>query len=286
MLAVLLAALTASSIATCAAADPPVPPDRHLGGIPVAVIGSGIDYTADAIASRLARDGEGEIIGYDFVDDDRRPFAPDNRTAQDISEILLGEGQTSALVVVRADTNAAVSLRQALAYAAKSPARVVLIQYMPHEPECMALLVSAIRYFQDRLFVVAAGDESRDLDQENAAGLRGLANALIVSAALPNGDASAGANKGALTIDAATTGSPLKGEGVRPADDPGASMRAAAHIAAMAVRLRAVEPALDANAMKSKIVAFANQPDAAAGGTRANTVYGIIERPERYFWLE
>lgn len=262
--------------------DPPVPPGAIGGGLPVAVIGAGLDYTPEAISRRLLRDGEGEIAGYDYIDDDRRPFARDT-AAQDAAEIILGEGQTANLVPLRADLNDMISLSHALRHAGQSPAMVILIQDMPKERSAIAAIASASRYFYDRLFVVAAGEGGRDLDQDWASGLRGIANVLVVAAAGLEGEPVAGANSGRLTIDLATTGSALKGEGTRPADAPGASLRSAAHIAALAVRLRAVEPAIPSAAVKVRIQDLAKQ--SAVPGAE-NTIHGVIERPERYFWLE
>lgn len=262
--------------------DPPVPPGGIDGGLPVAVIGSGLDYTPEAISRRLLRDGEGEIAGYDYIDDDRRPFAR-NAAAQDAAEIILGEGQTAKLVPLRADLDDMISLSHALRHAGQSPAMVILIQDIPKERSAIAALASASRYFYDRLFIVAAGEGGRDLDQDWASGLRGIPNVLVIAAAGGKGEPLSGANSGSLTIDLATTGTALKGEGARPADAPGASLRSAAHIAALAVRLRAVEPAIPSAAMKVRIQDLAKQP-AAPGGI--GTIHGVIERPERYFWLE
>src|SRR5215467_9057175 len=58
---------------------PPVPPGRDPGGVAVALIG--IDYTLPAVARRLARDGEGELIGWDLQDQDRKPFDSSKGTA-------------------------------------------------------------------------------------------------------------------------------------------------------------------------------------------------------------
>lgn len=277
--------LIASTIAADAAgADPAVPPAGNIGGgIPVAVICSGLDYTGEEIAHRLARDGEGEIIGYDYVDDDRRPFARDNRATQDLAEILLGEGQTSTLAVIRASLDQMISLGHALLFAGKSPAPIIVIETTPKDRDAIAALDAAIRHFHDRLFIVAAGDDGRDLDQDEAARLRGLPNLLLVAASDAAGAPIPGGNSGALAIDVATTGMPLKGEDTHPADDAGASIRAAAHMAAVAVRLKAVEPAIPAAALKSRITGLARK---ASSGAAIQTVYGLIERPQRYFWLE
>lgn len=272
-----------AGLAVAAGSDPPVPPSRDPGGIPVAFIGSGIDYTPDRISGRLARDGEGEIVGYDYIDDDRLPFAKADPASQDMADILLGEGQTTSLVLLRTDTEAMIPLSRALLYAGKSPARIVIIERLPRDREAILALASAMRYFHDRLFILPAGDEGRDLDQDWASRLRGIPNLLIVAAAETSGALLPGSNAGALTIDLATTPSPLKGEETRPADPAGPSMRSAAHIGAMAVRLKAVEPGIPATAIKVKIAGLAK---AVQHRYSMKTINGVIEQPQRYFWLE
>ena len=92
-----------------------------------------------------------------------------------------------------------------------------------------------------------------------------------------------GVNTGALTIDLATTGAPLRGDDSSGPNAPGAAMRAAGHIAALAARLMAVEPSIPATALKVRIAELAKKGEAA---NAPKTVHGVIERPERYFWLE
>ncbi len=183
----LLAALLASAWAASArAADPAVPPGRDQGGIPVAIIGPGFDYTSAAIAGRLARDGEGEITGYDFIDDDRQPFLRD-RSGQDMAEIVIGEGRTASLILLRADNEDVLSLSRALLFAGKSPARIVLVAGPPRDYKAIRAFASAVRYFHDRFFVLAAGDGHRDLDTEGASILRDLPNVVIVAGAAAGG---------------------------------------------------------------------------------------------------
>jgi hypothetical protein len=57
--------------------NPPVPEGRDPGGVTVALVDTGINYTLPAVASRLARDPEGRLLGYDFWDMDDRPFDVD-----------------------------------------------------------------------------------------------------------------------------------------------------------------------------------------------------------------
>lgn len=277
----LLAALLAGAMATAAlAADPLVPPGRDQGGVAVAIIGPGFDYTSAAIAARLARDGEGEITGYDYIDDDRQPFVR-GLPGQDMAEIVIGEGQTASLILLRADHEDVLSLSRALLFAGKSPAQIVLLEGPPRDYKAIRAFASAARYFHDRLFVLAAGDQQRDLDTEGASVLRDLPNVVIVAGAAADGTSSPGANTGALTIDLATTAAPLKGEGTQGDSAGAASQRAAAHIAALAVRLRILEPAIPATAMKIRIAALA-RPVAVRGGIVTRN--GLIDRPDKHFW--
>lgn len=277
----LVAALLSGALASVAhAGDPAVPPGRDQGGIPVAIIGPGFDYTSAAIAARLARDGEGEITGYDYIDDDRQPFVRDSR-GQDMAEIVIGEGPTASLILLRADHEDVLSLSRALLFAGKSPARIVLLEGPPRDYKAIRALASAARYFHDRLFVLAAGDQQRDLDNEGASVLRDLPNVVIVAGAAADGSSPPDANTGSLTIDLATTAAPLKGEGTQGHGAESASQRAAAHIAALAVRLRILEPAIPATAMKVRIADLA-RPVAVPGGIV--TRHGLIDRPDKHFW--
>jgi hypothetical protein len=123
LLTVLMSAMPA------AAADPDVPPGRDPGGTAVALISKGIDYTAPAIASRLARDGEGELIGWDFAGNDPRPFGQNGEDAIAGAVIRASRGQR--WILVRADAERAESLASALAFIARTPAKAAVLTVGP-----------------------------------------------------------------------------------------------------------------------------------------------------------
>ncbi len=130
LLAVVIGALAAHAQAP--KDKPRVPPGVDPGGVAVAIIGSGIDYTDPLIAKRLARDGEGEIIGWDFVDDDRRPYAACSSEGspsgcRTIPKTLIGIAGLSRLIVLRTSLNRPETLVQAVQMAERSPARLVLV---------------------------------------------------------------------------------------------------------------------------------------------------------------
>ena len=129
--------ISTTAFAQKPADKPRVPPGVDPGGVAVAIIGSGVDYTRPEIAARLARDGEGEIIGWDFVDNDRRPYSTcyrpprgrENCTPDHIQALMLSLHQRalpSRLIIVRVSTSAPQTLVQAMNLLAQLPARVVL----------------------------------------------------------------------------------------------------------------------------------------------------------------
>ena len=288
-----------SGFSSARESNPPVPPGRNSGGIPVAVIGPGIDYTQPHLAQMLARDGEGEITGYDFIDDDRRPF--EAKVATDdlgrgtrVAEIVTGEGQAATLVAVRAKMDDAVTLTKAIKFAAQSPARIIAIDRAFATPIDMEMFNSAAHHYRENLFIVMAGDGmagdgGTDLDPAFNARFGEkyprAANLLVVAACDQNGVLTPKSNWGAATVDVAVdvVSHFVVEDGASLPNDPNLSSIALARVAALAARLLAVEPHIRGAAFKERIVRLAAAlPDQAGKSTRA----GFIERQQRHFWLE
>jgi len=165
------------------APKPPVPPGRDPGGVAIALIGTGIDYTLPDVASRLARDGEGELIGWDLQDQDRKPFAarqgharPGPGDGTGIAELLLGAPGVR-LVPVRVAPGDPVGLARALAFVAQTPARVAVLAMGSPSPAHWEPLRQAAQRFRQVLIVVPAGQGS---EPTHAAAL-GLDNVLPVA---------------------------------------------------------------------------------------------------------
>lgn len=129
-----------AAFAQKAAEKPRVPAGVDPGGIAVAVIGNGIDYTRPQIAARLARDGEGEIIGWDFIDNDRRPHLGCTALTGEqpcLNELLadaVGSLSKTRLITYRVSMAKPQTLVQAVQAAIQTPARVVLVATFPPPP--------------------------------------------------------------------------------------------------------------------------------------------------------
>ena len=281
-----------ANAALAVAKKPPVPAGTDAGGVRIAIIGEGVDYTQPGIAARLARDGEGEIIGWDFAGDDRRPFAASDvaKAQAETTRIILSEGQSATLVVIRTNSADPVSLAKALRYAAQGPARIIAMQWPWTNPGVARVLPEAARHYPDRLFIAVAGNDSRDLDAGDRgdagrpSGAEVAGNIIIATAADANGDLTQGANWGAQTVDLAID---VQSRGPREGSsgDAAAPSRtgvAQARLAALAVRLVAVAPDLDGNGLKRRICALARR----ASGAKPSTRTGFIADPWKPFWLE
>jgi hypothetical protein len=191
---------------------PKLPPGSDSGGVAIAILSTGIDYTAPDIAQRLARDGEGELIGWDLIDRDNRPL---NLKAAETPAAWGGDGNAliravgapgRRVVPVRIDARDPMSLAKAAAFVAQTPARIIVVPMWTANANEWAAFGMAIKAFADLLFIAAAGDEGRDIDREPVwPAAFGHGNVLVVSAPLAEGAGQAarpniGANTVAVTV--------------------------------------------------------------------------------------
>jgi hypothetical protein len=193
----LLWVAASAAVAQAPARKPAVPPGEPTRGFAVALISTGIDYTKPAVAARLARDGEGDIVGWDAVDRDRKPFAPD------ASATRLA-GLIPALVApIRIAPATPATWVEALAFLARSPARVAVLAIPITDPILRASVWPQLQARPDILFVVPAGDENRDLDAELQGQVlpRRADNILVVSAIATEANAPIQPNRGGQAID-------------------------------------------------------------------------------------
>ncbi|MGE0628181.1 MAG: hypothetical protein AB7O43_10185 [Hyphomicrobiaceae bacterium] len=269
----MLTAAAVLSVAFCPAAytqanKPKLSPGRDPGGTAVAVIGGGIDYTNPEISSRLARDGEGELVGWDFLDGDRRPFNRCPAAAKsptpcpaDIARTILREAETSALVVARASADRPQSVAQALAMVAQTRAGIALLALADDNSSLAgSFITEAARRFPALLLIVPVHGRGFT----SAAG-----NVLTV--------ASADAPKPAGTANLAVP-SRVHARAAGSASPADLAALAGARVTALAARMTAVNAGIDAARLKQAILQLA-APTTANSGSR--TTIPVIERPDQ-----
>lgn len=171
--------------------DPPLKPGLDPGGTAVAILADGFDYTRPELAKVLARDGEGEAIAWDAVDGDNRPYLADGRgTAAALAATAKGDVR---IVQVRVDAKEATSLARGIAFAAQTPATIVLALLLDDDTTAHNVLEAAARKFETTLFIASQPAGAPDGEQLSGsvanlllleAGAHGVAAAETVATAL------------------------------------------------------------------------------------------------------
>lgn len=238
---------------------PKVPPGQDPGGVAVAIIGAGVDYRRPAIAARLARDGEGEMIGWDVIDDDAFPLETAPATGRSVPAAagtsaalsLLETAPAVRLIAVRVPAVNALALGGAMAFVAQTPARIVVILGNGGRSDTWDLLARGIARAPQVLVVAPV----TLLANAGKAGLGGLAN--VVSVAGLDGNTQPvvpNAPGGAL----AQVGLPVDPRRLQ-ADHADVSTRthhlAAIVLAGLAARLAQQAPEDDAVRLKARLLA-------------------------------
>lgn len=250
--------------------NPPVPPASDPGGVKVALIDSGVNYLVPAIAQALARDANGKLLGYDFREMDDRPFDIDPlkrgpfvpaRHGTSVASVLLGSGGQISLVPYSFPGSDPRRFRQLVEHMRGSGVRIANMSMGSADPASEAAwreIAAAIESAPEILFVVAAGNESRNVDSQPSypASFR-LPNVIVVGAVDASGRLSRLSNYG-TRVDVAAVADPIMGRdfGWNAKRLYGTSF-AAPRVAALAAQILRTNPEVTAPALKSRLCAMA-----------------------------
>lgn len=280
---------SASATASKPAPEPKVPAGVSPPGVPVALFDTGVNYTLPQISARLSRDGEGDLIGYDFDDEDLKPFdrvpVPAGAPAQNryhgtsVASILLKEAGKSALVQpYRFKGGIPQSFAGMVAHTALTPARIVAMPLGGYRREDWEQFHQAAKLNPQILFIVSAGNDGRDIDRLPVFPASfDLDNILVVTATDDFGRYPTDSNWGEKAVDISCPAQGLEGFDNTGADAKfSGSSYAVPRIAALAARLAMRDRKLDAAALKAKIIKLAGP----SPGSRTKRVkYGWIANP-------
>ncbi|MGH6942942.1 MAG: S8 family peptidase, partial [Geminicoccaceae bacterium] len=190
--------------------EPPVPAGTDPGGVRVALIDSGVNYTLPMIASRLARDPAGGGLGYDFWDLDPRPFDGDShrspffpqRHGTAVASILIREAPTASLVPYRYPRPDLDRFADLIADAAAKKVRVVNMALGSRRRADWNAFLEAARAHPELLFVVSAGNNGRSIEDDPVyPAALALDNMLVVTSSDRFGHLAPGSNWGPQHVD-------------------------------------------------------------------------------------
>ena len=244
----------------------PWPEGRDPGGVRVALVDSGLAYDLPLFRDRLARDGDGKALGYDYWDLDPWPYDGDTsrgpflpiRHGTAVASVLAREAPHAALIPFRYPRPDMTRMAALVRRAAEAGARILAMPLGSRNPEDWRGFERALGR-HDILAVVSAGNNGRDIDRDPVyPASSALENILVVTSADGFGRLARGSNWGRKSVDVM-----LPAENLEIVDFRGASGAASGssyavpRLAALAARLLAREPGLTAAALKARILARA-----------------------------
>ena len=254
--------------------NPPVPAaaTSEVEGVDVrvALVDSGVNYLLPEIASRLARDEDGALVGFDFWDLDARPFDANparspfhpQRHGTRTASLLLEEAPVAALVPYRYPRHHMTRMPDLVAHAAAAGVRIVNVSMGSRRRSEWAHFETAARAHPEMLFIVSAGNDNADIDERPVypASLP-LDNLLTVTSSDRSGLPARGSNWGRASVDLA-----VPAEQVLVTDFDGwvreasGSSYAAVRVSALAACLLAAHPRWTARELRAAILDRAEHP--------------------------
>jgi len=245
--------------------NPPVPEGGAETGVLVALVDSGVNYLLDPVRRRMARGSQGELLGFDFWDMDRRPFDSNparspflpQRHGTQTAGVLMAEAPASRLVVYRYPRPDMSRMSALIEDAAARGVVIVNLSLGSRNAEEWTAFAEAAKKNPHMLFIASAGNEGRDIDEQPVypAALR-LDNLLTITSATEGGVPAQGSNWGASSVDLM-----VPAEGLVSIDFYGrprlvsGSSYAAARVSALAACLLAANPGWKAPELIAAIVA-------------------------------
>ena len=254
--------------------NPPVPTEARDatvdGGVRVAHVDSGVDYRLPRIASRLARDPGGALVGFDFWDLDRRPFDANpahspfhpQRHGTRTASLILEEAPVAVLVPYRYPRHDMSRMPELVEHAVDAGARIMNISMGSRRLSDWTAFEAAARSHPEMLFVVSAGNNGVDIDETPVwPAALALDNLLTVTSSDASGLPARGSNWGRESIDLAVPAEevPVTGFDGRVHEVSGSSY-AAARVSALAACLLAAHPEWTTQELRSAILDLAEKP--------------------------
>lgn len=241
----------------------PWPDGVDPGGVRVALVDSGLAYDLPLFADRLARDADGDPIGFDFWDMDPWPYDGDTsrgaflpiRHGTAVASVLAQEAPEAALVPYRYPRPDMRRLSDLIDHALEHGIKIIAMPLGSRKPEDRDAFEEALKD-KDILAIVSAGNDGRNIDEAPVypAALE-LENVLTVTSADAFGRLASGSNWGGKSVDLM-----LPAENIEVTDFRGASgvtsgsSYAVPRLAALAARILAEEPELTVQQLKAKIL--------------------------------
>ncbi|MDH3638978.1 MAG: S8/S53 family peptidase [Gammaproteobacteria bacterium] len=251
--------------------DPPLPLVSGTAGVRVGLVDSGINYTLELFGPHLARSAQGHLVGYDYWDLDplpfdsnpaRSPFFPQRHGTRTAS-LMIKEAPDAIVVPYRYPRPNMDRMRDLVQHAVGHGVTILGMPLGSNRSNDWKMFSEVAGSHPDLLFIVSAGNQGRNIDQNPVfpASLP-LENMLVVTSADDYGRPAQGSNWGPNSVDLLVPAERMKAtdfEG-RPILVSGSSY-AVSRVAALAARLKRIQPNWSSGELMSAIYAMAVRTD-------------------------
>jgi len=249
--------------------DPDVPNGRARGGVKVALIDSGINYMLPQFSGSLARTEKGQLIGFDYGNNDPRPYDEDfllgsiwnpARHGTSVASVMLHDNPNVLIAPFRHPGVNSSRYEELFDYISKQDIKIVNLSLGGKHEKGWDSFQNAVNMHPEILVIIAAGNQGYDLDKGEPLypAFYKLPNVLVVGSLDITLNISKLSNWGAETVDLAVIADPVNGFGFdgRPAMLRGSSF-AAPRISALASKILALNPHFKGQELKTEIIRMA-----------------------------
>ena len=248
----------------------------------LALVDTGVNYNLPKVQEHLALNDEGQLIGYDFWDDDNRPFDKDPRKniffplhhGTSVFSVLTENLGDLKVAIYRFPANNMCRFSDLIEHAGRAGVRIINLSMGSNSPEDWECFYETAKRHVDILFVVSAGNDgfNIELNQVFPASFD-LENIVVVTSADHFGHLPRHSNYGVKSVDFMISAEQVDVFDHRGAySTTGGSSYAAPKLAALAARFlaqnetattRDIVKFLESRAIKkgSKLVKFGWIPD-------------------------
>ena len=253
----------------------------------LALSDTGVNYLLPELQSHIARTRNGDIAGYDFWDDDNRPFDMDPRRnpyyplrhGTTVFSVLAAEAPEEPIIVYRFPALNMCRYQELIEQAAQAGIRIINLSMGSGSYEDWTCFEQAARRNSTILLITSAGNDGKDIDQDPVyPAALDLENLFVVSSSDSFGRPGPAANLGRRHVDLLVPAEQLDvidHRGVR--SQTGGTSYAAPRVAALAARYLRANPEADTQQiitfLKGRAIATADPV----------TAYGWIPDPTDNF---
>ncbi len=253
----------------------------------LAIADTGVNYLLPELQPHIARTSDGGLMGYDFWDEDDRPFDFDPRRnpyypfhhGTTVFSVLAAEAPDEPVAIYRFPALDMCGYQRLIEMAVQTGIRILNLSMGSRSYDDWACFEAAARSAPAILFIVSAGNDGQNIDTDPVyPAALALENLFVVSSSDAFGRPGPTSNIGSRHVDILVPAEQLEvidHRGVRT--QTGGTSYAAPRIAALAVRYLRANPSADTK----QIISFLKRRAIAAPGNV--TAYGWIPDPTDNF---